>query len=973
MKTLHVKQQYGIFLSSTNDPEVRKYRLAAREVIEEEEFRDKWYAVEMDKFTPSGSTSLEECKNLVLSCSVYIGILGPFYGSVNDEIDLSYTEYEYTVARDAERQIGIFLLPDNILAASLTEIIKKQGGTLQRQDNFKSRVNAAHMNRPVNDIEDFRGHIRRYVRSLNVPTHNQLHPSSTGDLFPGATTFDRQSIPEKYSLQELNAKAISDFLKTSQAQLALDRQDLLEATQEQHLQFLGIVHGNGRPTLGAFLCFAPFGLIVDKFASCSLHMVVYSGTDKANSRTVYKEEAEDNLINLHRIGMKFFRSNAGLIRVGDVGTEERDELEIPTIALREALANALIHRDYENPESKEQPTRIEIFSDRVEVISFGGLVSGVSEELLNENPRSVASRRRNPVIAKIFMYMQIVELGGSGVIRMHDAMRRYNLPLPEIVQIGQQYPYVKVTFFRPRRDSIDERLGLRVYISSTSRDLRSYRQAAIETCNQLGLIPVAMELTGSTATDAITSLKEKIHEADVYVGIFAHRYGYVPEGSEKSITEIEFDFASELGIELLNFVIDPDYPWPPGDIDFANGEKLKQFKDRMAGSNIRSQFTSVEDFALKLSKSLVEWRKKQSKIATDFDVDLRQANIRPFLAPPIPALFIGRENEIQHIKERLGIPNQQAKVPTLVITGWAGVGKTALAVALAYDAGIREAFPDGILWSSLGEHANPFNELMHLGKALNVNTSKITTLNEIVSQLRSVLNSKKVLIIVDDVWNADHALPFKQLAVPDGAVIITTRFASLASQLAPTPNAIHRLSSLDEEQSFNLLRQLAPKVVEKYPDEIHRLVNNLEGLPLALRVAGRLLETEDNLGFDLNGILAELSEVTNPLLLTSLAPEDRFDPKTGTTPTISLLLEKSIDKLDPETRNRFALLGALAPDPATFDLEALKAIWEVDDPMPTVRQLVNSGLLEPVQGSTGRFRMHRLLIILAQSLLPDEE
>jgi hypothetical protein len=79
------KEQYGIFLSSTDDPAVRKYRLAARSIIEGAEFRDRWYAVEMSKFTPGTASSLNECRDLVSTCAVYVGIMGPFYGSVNEE------------------------------------------------------------------------------------------------------------------------------------------------------------------------------------------------------------------------------------------------------------------------------------------------------------------------------------------------------------------------------------------------------------------------------------------------------------------------------------------------------------------------------------------------------------------------------------------------------------------------------------------------------------------------------------------------------------------------------------------------------------------------------------------------------------------------------------------------------------------------------------------------------------------------
>lgn len=74
--------------------------------------------------------------------------------------------------------------------------------------------------------------------------------------------------------------------------------------------------------------------------------------------------------------------------------------------------------------------------------------------------------------------------------------------------------------------------------------------------------------------------------------------------------------------------------------------------------------------------------------------------------------------------------------------------------------------------------------------------------------------------------------------------------------------------------------------------------------------------------------------------------------------------------MDEVTLDRFAHLGAFAPKPATFDAEAMKAVWLADDPKPTIRTLVDRGLLEP--SSQGRFWMHAILVKHAQSFLIDE-
>jgi hypothetical protein len=98
-------------------------------------------------------------------------------------------------------------------------------------------------------------------------------------------------------------------------------------------------------------------------------------------------------------------------------------------------------------------------------------------------------------------------------------------------------------------------------------------------------------------------------------------------------------------------------------------------------------------------------------------------------------------------------------------------------------------------------------------------------------------------------------------------------------------------------------------------------------------------------------------------------PADRVDLANETTPTVAVLLQKSSDRLDEQTHDCFAFLGAFAPKPATFDLAAMQAVWQMDDPKPIARKLVDRGLLEPA--SAGRFQMHALLVMHAKSLCTE--
>jgi hypothetical protein len=195
--------------------------------------------------------------------------------------------------------------------------------------------------------------------------------------------------------------------------------------------------------------------------------------------------------------------------------------------------------------------------------------------------------------------------------------------------------------------------------------------------------------------------------------------------------------------------------------------------------------------------------------------------------------------------------------------------------------------------------------------------------------------------------------------------------ADVARQLATTPDDVYQLGQLAENEAVDLLARLAPTVALCYPTECRQVVIDLEGLPLAIRVSARLLEAEAGLGWGVAKLAKELA--SGKTLLRAVAPDDRLDPKTGTIPTVSLLFKLSTDRLDAATRERYAYLGVFAPKPATFDLEAMQAVWEaadIEDAKSTVRILADRGLLEPIIGA-GRFQMHAVLVLHAKSLLTD--
>lgn len=339
--------------------------------------------------------------------------------------------------------------------------------------------------------------------------------------------------------------------------------------------------------------------------------------------------------------------------------------------------------------------------------------------------------------------------------------------------------------------------------------------------------------------------------------------------------------------------------------------------------------------------------------------------------PQLPTNFLGRDKVVQELRERLKAAAEQGRESIQVLTavrGWPGVGKTTLASALARDEQTREFFPDGSLWVSLGQRPQLLSELKAWGRALKNDAAiQAQTVAQASTHIAAGLQDKQTLIIIDDVWTVADAMPFR-VGGKRCATLITTRLTQVAESLAPTPGDSYRLDVLTDEQSMELLEQLAPDVVANHREQCLGLVSELEGLPLAIQVAGRLLQAEASRGWGAGELLAEIRQDATRLLEAD-APVDMTDLAAQTTPSVAALLKKSTDHLDAETRRRFLRLAPFAPKPATFELRAIAAVWKVDedDAKRTASTLIDRGLMEPAD-LQGWFQVHALLVDHAKAL-----
>ena len=254
----------------------------------------------------------------------------------------------------------------------------------------------------------------------------------------------------------------------------------------------------------------------------------------------------------------------------------------------------------------------------------------------------------------------------------------------------------------------------RVFISSTSQDLKEYRQLAKDACIDAKMFPIMMENFVPEDANALQKCYDELRQADVLVGIYAHRYGYAPTSSvtytdEKGnlrtgdgvtgITEWEYLWAKEMGMPIIILMIDPDADWKVSLIEHEKKAQLDAFKKKIGIELVYKSFTDKHDFHVKIV-SILKDSKTQArvnayafgKLPTPEQIKERErhAFISGSQPPPSPIKEkirrIGSLPKVFTSETFFDRANQQAQVSNAIhnhkaligVYGRGGVGKTAL-------------------------------------------------------------------------------------------------------------------------------------------------------------------------------------------------------------------------------------------------------------------------------------------------------
>jgi NB-ARC domain len=233
-----------------------------------------------------------------------------------------------------------------------------------------------------------------------------------------------------------------------------------------------------------------------------------------------------------------------------------------------------------------------------------------------------------------------------------------------------------------------------------------------------------------------------------------------------------------------------------------------------------------------------------------------------------------------------------------------GIGKTTLAIIVSNDEDVQKQFSDGILWATLGQEPDKLSLLNSWIQALGDYRSTLTTVQTASSHLRTLLYEKRILLVVDDVWESEDVEPFL-VGGSNCQTIITTRKAYIADDLGAK---CYSLDVMTKDQSLELFAKIL-KVCwdEDEKEDALKVAKDVGYLPLALNLAAKRRKREYS-WFKLHEALEE--EIAR---LSVLESRRLRKGEEGLEASLNLSL-KALGSCDEEALKYFIWLGVLPED-----------------------------------------------------------
>jgi len=473
---------------------------------------------------------------------------------------------------------------------------------------------------------------------------------------------------------------------------------------------------------------------------------------------------------------------------------------------------------------------------------------------------------------------------------------------------------------------------LRVFVSSTLRELASERRAVRAAIEQLNLAPVMFEL-GARPHPPRELYRAYLAQSDIFVGLYGERYGWVAPGDDISGLEDEYRLARPEMPKLV-YVKEGGEPEP----------RLGELLDRIRKDDRASYayYTDSEQLAELVRGDLATLLAERFTRASPTDYESVVSLDAAVELPAALTSLIGRERELEAVVDLLADDD----VRLVTLTGPGGIGKSRLSIDAANR--VHDRFPGGVAFIDLAPVTDPALVPAAIANALGIIDVGDGTLDE---KLRMAVRDRRMLLLLDNVEQVVDAAPAIRSLLTDAphvAVLATSRILLRVSgehgvELGPLalPDMRHgasvgrALTAPSVSLFVERVRAAKPdfELTDDNVEDVERICIALDGVPLAIELAAaraRVLTPSE--------MLDRLDE-----RLLALGGGVRALPERQR--TIRSTIEWSTQLLTPSEQELLARLGLFA---GGFTLDAAEWIAEGisdADPLDDLGGLVDGSLV----------------------------
>ena len=230
--------------------------------------------------------------------------------------------------------------------------------------------------------------------------------------------FDGQICPEA-TIKDIDENKIKKFIDKARRERKLHLNDLLSV--KEILIRLKLMK-NENLTNAAILLFAKNPQ--DFFIQSGIKAIRFKGTDVTGEMLDFKDVESDLISEVESIENFIYQNISLKAWIEDGKIERQEKWEYPPKVIREALVNAIIHRDYRSTAK----VQIRIFDDRIEFWNPGRLPEGWTIKTLKQQH---LSEPFNPILARMFFWIRYIEEIGTGTNKIIEWSEEWGLPEPE--------------------------------------------------------------------------------------------------------------------------------------------------------------------------------------------------------------------------------------------------------------------------------------------------------------------------------------------------------------------------------------------------------------------------------------------------------------------------------------------------------------------------------------------------------------